>query len=89
MCEKVKGERKRERREHLIATKLHVWWPGIDRSIEEIVRGCPACQSNPNKPPSVVMVMAHSALATHSRGLRWTLFGKHVSGCGGCPLELG
>ena len=25
--------------------RIHVWWPGIDKSIEQVVRSCEACQS--------------------------------------------
>ena len=25
--------------------RLHVWWPGIDKQIEETVRACTSCQS--------------------------------------------
>ena len=31
--------------------RSHAWWPGIDRQIEELVRGCDACQENRNLPP--------------------------------------
>ena len=31
--------------------RIHVWWPGIDKKIEEVVKGCLPCQSNRNKPP--------------------------------------
>ena len=27
-------------------TRIHVWWPGIDKKIEEVVKGCLPCQSN-------------------------------------------
>ena len=28
--------------------RIHVWWPGIDKKIEEVVKGCSPCQSNRN-----------------------------------------
>ena len=31
--------------------RIHVWWPGIDKKIEEVVKGCLPCQSNKSKPP--------------------------------------
>ena len=31
--------------------RVHVWWPGIDKKIEEVVKSCLPCQSNRNKPP--------------------------------------
>ena len=30
--------------------RIHVWWPGIDKQIEEMVKGCLPCQSIRNKP---------------------------------------
>ena len=33
----------------------HVWWPGINAALEEMVRTCPACQSVRNRPPPVVL----------------------------------
>ena len=35
--------------------RIHVWWPGIDKSIEQTVRSCPACQSMRNKPPLALL----------------------------------
>ena len=31
--------------------RIHVWWPGIDKKIEEVVKSCLPCQSIRNKPP--------------------------------------
>ena len=31
--------------------RIHVWWPGIDKKIEEMVKSCLPCQSIRNKPP--------------------------------------
>ena len=33
--------------------RLHVWWPGIDKEIEEAVRTCESCQSIRNRPQPV------------------------------------
>ena len=41
--------------------RVHVWWPGIDKSIEQMVRECEACQSVRNNPSTTFvapMVMA-------------------------------
>ena len=35
--------------------RKHVWWPGIDREIEDLVRGCPSWQSLQNKPPVITL----------------------------------
>ena len=35
--------------------RLHVWWPGIDKSIENIVQDCVPCQSNRNNPLKVIL----------------------------------
>ena len=35
--------------------RTHVCWPGIDREIEDLVRGCPSCQSLGNKPPVMTL----------------------------------
>lgn len=32
---------------------LHVWWPGIDKQIEEAVHSCGSCQGIRNKPQPV------------------------------------
>ena len=31
--------------------RQHVWWPNIDKAIEEVVRMCTLCQENGKKPP--------------------------------------
>ena len=33
--------------------RSHVWWPGMDKQIENYVRSCQACQSTCNQPPVV------------------------------------
>ena len=33
--------------------RSHVWWPGMDKQIENLVRSCQACQSTRNQPPVV------------------------------------
>ena len=30
--------------------RSHVWWPDIDKAIEECVKACQACQSSKNSP---------------------------------------
>ncbi|XP_031554055.1 uncharacterized protein K02A2.6-like [Actinia tenebrosa] len=30
---------------------MHVWWPGLDEDISQVVRGCSKCQLSRNKPP--------------------------------------
>ena len=35
--------------------RIHVWWPSIDKQIEELVRSCAPCQSIRNKPPTVLL----------------------------------
>ena len=30
--------------------RSHVWWPGIDRAIEQLAHSCTACQENKNSP---------------------------------------
>ena len=31
--------------------QIHVWWPHIDKQIEELVQNCGPCQETRNKPP--------------------------------------
>ena len=35
--------------------RVHVWWPGIDKSIEQMVRECEACQSVRNNPSTTLL----------------------------------
>ena len=35
--------------------RTHVWWPGIDKQIENKVRSCLPCQCSRNKPPTVLL----------------------------------
>ena len=35
--------------------RIHVWWPSIDKDIEELSHGCEICQSMQNKPPPVLL----------------------------------
>ncbi len=59
------------RREHMGVSKMkalvrsHVWWAGLDRDIEALVKACQACLSVKQKPASA-MDLAKSALAAHT-----------------------
>ena len=33
-------------------TRNHVWWPGIDAKIEQIIKSCERCQAVRNSPPA-------------------------------------
>ena len=33
---------------------LYVWWPGIDREIEQMVRGCESCNLQRDNVPSTI-----------------------------------
>ena len=33
----------------------HIWWPLIDRHIEQMVRDCQSCQSVRNRPPTALL----------------------------------
>ena len=35
--------------------RIHVWWPLIDKDIEQLVRECKSCQSVRNNPPSTML----------------------------------
>ena len=35
--------------------RIHVWWPGIDQDIEQMVRNCTSCQAIRNTPPTAVL----------------------------------
>ena len=35
--------------------RIHVWWPGVDKSIEQVVRSCESCQSVRNNPSSTLL----------------------------------
>ena len=34
---------------------IHVWWPGIDKAIEQLVHDCEACQSVRNSPATTIL----------------------------------
>ena len=34
---------------------VHVWWPGIDMDVEQMVRNCASCQALRNTPPAAVL----------------------------------
>ena len=36
-------------------TRVHVWWPGIDKCIEQLVRECETCHSVRNNPSSTLL----------------------------------
>ena len=38
-----------------LAARTHVWWPLIDRHIEQMVRDCKSCQSVRNRPPTALL----------------------------------
>ena len=46
--------------------RIHVWWPGIDKTIEQLVHDCEACQSVRNSPAIyslfISMVLARCTL---------------------------
>ena len=35
--------------------RIHVWWPSIDKDIEQLAHSCETCQSMQNKPPPVLL----------------------------------
>ena len=35
--------------------RIHVWWPSIDKDIEQLAHSCEMCQSMQNKPPPVLL----------------------------------
>ena len=57
----------------------HVWWPDIDKAIEECSKACSACQSNKNLAP------LHPWVWPGPCGLCWTFLGEDVFVA---PLEV-
>ena len=58
-----------------------VWWPGIDKHIEERVKSCYSCQQgqkSPREGTSVSMGMAKLSLVPPPRGLCRALQGENV-----------
>ena len=35
--------------------RSYMWWPGLDREIEKLVRGCTSCQAVKNAPPAATL----------------------------------
>ena len=35
--------------------RSYIWWEGVDKDIESIVKSCQACQSVKNSPPSALL----------------------------------
>ena len=35
--------------------RTHVWWPGIDKEIEQITHTCQSCVNTRNKPPQMTL----------------------------------
>ena len=35
--------------------RIHVWWPGVDKDIEEMVNSCKTCQEVQNAPSVTVL----------------------------------
>ena len=46
--------------------RSHIWWPELDRHLEDRVKSCTACQSVKQAPPKAPL---HSTLETHTCGL--------------------
>ena len=55
----------------------YIWWPGVDREIEDCVKDCTICQMNRKDPPvtPTPMVMAGQAMdpSTHRKGGLWDI----------------
>ena len=36
-------------------SRIHMWWPGVDKDIEQMVHNCVSCQAIRNAPPAAVL----------------------------------
>ena len=48
-------------------SRSFVWWPGLDQSIEEVVKSCTACQSIRDSPAVAPVDLAYQTLAKSTR----------------------
>ena len=43
-------------------TRLHVWWPNLDREIENCAKQCISCQENHKNPPKAQLYLWETAI---------------------------
>ena len=53
--------------------RSYVWWPGLDRQIEDFILGCHACQANRNAPCQVTSQVCGLGRQRHGRAYIWIL----------------
>ena len=66
--------------------RSHVWWPGLDKDVEECARSSAACQEPPRQGTTSPLGQAHSAMGENPRGLRGSHSQQNAAGGRRCPL---
>ena len=59
-------------------TRSYIWWPGLDKSLEQIERDCQACKSTESMPavaplPPSPMGVALLPMATFTHRFHWSI----------------
>ena len=70
--------------------RSYLWWPKVDKDIEELVKSCRPCL-NIHHAPAVApspMGLAFEAMAENSRGFCWAFPRDDVSSSSGCTLQV-
>ena len=60
--------------------RIHIWWPGIDKDIERMVRECESCQSIRNNPSATLLHPCHGLMG-HGSVYTWTMRGHSKDPC--------
>ncbi len=72
--------------------RSHVWWPGLDRSLEQLANTCHACQAVKQSPPAAPLHPwiwpAKPWQRVHVHGLRRAFQGQDVLSGSGCSLQM-
>jgi hypothetical protein len=87
--EKIKSELHKE---HLGISKMkalarsHVWWSGIDKELESLVKSCPDCAAVKQTPAKAHLELAEQTLGENSHRLCWSLHEQIFPHCRRCLL---
>ena len=66
--------------------RSYMWWPGMDKAIEEVAKGCTGCQLTQNNPKTAPLHSREWPARPWQRWFCWPILRNYVSGCCRCPF---
>ena len=68
--------------------RMFMWWPGLNQSIEDLVRSLSKPQGITALSPFTTLDMAITTLVTVAHGLYWPIHGTPIPSNHGCPFKV-